>query len=81
MRSVHHRRGPRGWPLTFRSSLWGPRASLIGGVIAYLALAMVAIRWRPDEPFITAIFLFFAAHTAAHLLIQEVRKHQDEGSS
>jgi hypothetical protein len=81
MRNVRRHERPVGWPMNARNGNWRARASLIGGVIAYFALAMVAIWWRPDEPFIAAIFLFFAAHSAAHLLIQEVRGHKDEGPS
>jgi hypothetical protein len=85
MRRVDHRGPgdclvpkPGGCPPKFRTGLWGARISLIGGIIAYLAVAAVMIRRRPDLTFIAAIFLFFAAHSAAHLLIQEIRRHQDE---
>jgi hypothetical protein len=74
-------RKPADGPATDRRRVWGARACLLGGVITYLALAALALRWRPGEPFIASIFIFFAAHSAAYLVLQEVRDHRDGASS
>ncbi len=68
-------RRPRGRRVKARSGLWGARASLGGGIIVYLALAALSIRWWPDEPFIPAIFVIFAGHSAAYLLHQELHRY------
>jgi hypothetical protein len=81
MRRPRHDREPEGRPAKGQSGLWGSRACLIGGVIFYLGLAALAIYWRPDEPFIASIWIFFAAHSAAYLVVQEIRGYGDERSS
>jgi hypothetical protein len=65
-------------PAETRLRIWGSRACLVIGVIAYLGLSAISIRWRPNEPFIASIWIFFAAHTAAYLLLKEVRGHDDD---
>jgi hypothetical protein len=64
-----------------RSGLWASRASLIGGVIVYLGLAALAMCWRPDQPFIASIWIFLAAHSAAYLMLQELRGNGDTRES
>lgn len=54
------------------------RACLIGSVFVYLGLAGFAARTLPDESFIAYIFIFFAAHTATYLLLEEVRGYGDD---
>jgi hypothetical protein len=81
MRQPRSERVPDGRPTKARSGLWGARACLIGGVIVYLGLAALAIRWRPDQPFIASIWIFLAAHSAAYLVFQEVRGSGDTRES
>jgi hypothetical protein len=65
-------------PAETQLRIWGSRACLVIGVMAYLGLAAISIRWRPNEPFIASIWIFFAAHTAAYLLLKEVRGYDDD---
>jgi hypothetical protein len=57
------------------------RVCLTGSVLVYLGLAYLSARWLPNEPFIPFVFVFFAAHTAAYLLLKEVRGYNDDKPS
>jgi hypothetical protein len=72
---------PENQPVEAQRGIWGSRACLVGGTIVYLGLAALSLRWRPSEPFIASIWIFLAAHSAAYLLVQELRGHRDEPSS
>jgi hypothetical protein len=65
-------------PAETQLRIWGSRACLVSGIIAYLGLAALSIRWRPNEPFIASIWIFLAAHTAAYLVHKEVRGYDDD---
>ena len=80
MRPPRRKREPESRPARAPISPWRSRTCLIGGVIVYLALAALTTRWRPDEPFLASIWIFFAAHSAAYLVFQEVRGHGGEPS-
>jgi hypothetical protein len=81
MRRPRREQTPGHRPASARSGVWGSRACLLGGVVIYLALAVLARHWRPDEPFIAFIWVFLAAHSAAYLLVQELRRYGDEPPS
>ena len=74
----HHRRQQCGSPM-IRGGRRGARMALTGGIIAYLVLAALAVRWLPDQPFAAAVFIFFAAHSAAHLAVEETRSPRRQG--
>lgn len=57
------------------------RACLIVSVFVYLGFAAVSARWIPNEPFIAYIFIFFAAHTAAYLLLKEIRGYDNKNAT
>jgi 4-hydroxybenzoate polyprenyltransferase len=57
------------------------RVSLIGSVFVFMGLAYLLARWLPNEAFIAFVFVFFAAHTAAYLLLKEVRGYNDDKPS
>jgi hypothetical protein len=61
-----------------RNRLRWVRLCLIASVFVYLGLADRAARWLPNEPFVAFVFVFFAAHTAAYLLLKEVRGYDDD---
>jgi Zn-dependent protease len=58
--------------------IWGSRASLVIGTIAYLGLAALSVHMRPNEPFIASIWIFLAAHSAAYMVVKEVRGYDDD---
>jgi hypothetical protein len=57
------------------------RACLLGGVFIYLGLACASMRWLPAESPVKWIFIFFAVHTSASLLLQEVRNRSNAEST
>ncbi len=57
------------------------RACLIGSVFVYLCLADIAARMLPNQYFIAFVFVFFAAHSTAYLLLKEVRGYDDDKPS
>jgi len=57
------------------------RVCLIGSVFVFIALAYLSALWLPNEPFIAFVFVFFAAHTAAYLLLMEVRGYDNHKPS
>jgi hypothetical protein len=65
-------------PAETQLRVWGSRACLATGIIVYLGLAALSVRCRPNEPFIAFIWIFLAAHTAAYLLLKEVRGYDDD---
>ncbi|HKI16490.1 MAG TPA: hypothetical protein VKA15_01350 [Isosphaeraceae bacterium] len=80
MRESRHDRQPVSLPTTTQRGIWWSRGCLIGGIIVYLGLAVLAARWWPHEPFIASIWIFLSAHSAAYLLVHEIRGYEDESS-
>jgi hypothetical protein len=73
-----HDRKPKAGPAEMQWRIWGSRACLVSGAIVYLGLAALSLHWRPNEPFISSIWIFLAAYTAAYLLLKEVRGYDDD---